>query len=73
MKLNIWTGLAVAVTLFVSACSPNTTASDAPLFVPAVDYADFTAAPGCTADVPDATYRACLDPRALYANRKSVV
>ncbi|NQY13506.1 MAG: hypothetical protein HRT81_06575 [Henriciella sp.] len=67
MKSKIWTGLAVAVTLIVSACSPNTTASDAPLFVPAVDYADFTAAPGCTADVPDATYRACLDPRALYA------
>ena len=52
--------------LIIAACSQADSSSGKPLFVPAVDYADFEAAPGCTADVPDATYRACIDPRALY-------
>nr|WP_156780931.1 hypothetical protein [Hyphomonas sp. Mor2] len=58
--------LALAATL-LAACAPTTPASDKPLFVPAVDYADFTPAPGCVVDKPDADYRACIDPRALYA------
>lgn len=57
-------GLFAAIALIVAACSD---VSDKPLFVPAVDYADFTPAIGCSADVPDATYRACMDPNALYA------
>jgi len=57
-------GLFAAIALIVSACSD---ASNKPLFIPAVDYADFTPAIGCSADVPDATYRACMDPNALYA------
>lgn len=67
MKTNLWTGFAIALTVLVSACGGANNASDEPLFVAAIDYADFTPAAGCTADVPDATYRACLDPRALYA------
>lgn len=67
MKLNLWNGLAVTFTLLISACGQATNPATTPLFVEAVDYADFTPAAGCTADVPDATYRACLDPRALYA------
>ncbi|MEM7330191.1 MAG: hypothetical protein AAF437_15720 [Pseudomonadota bacterium] len=66
MITNIRTGLALAVTIILAACG-GSTVSDKPLFVAAIDYADFTPAAGCTADVPDATYRACLDPRALYA------
>lgn len=59
----------VAAGLLVSACSQSTPAieSTEPLFVDAIDYADFTPAPGCDADVADATYRACMDPDALYA------
>jgi len=57
-------GLFVAIAFIVSACSD---VSDKPLFVAAVDYADFTPAVGCSADVADATYRACMDPNALYA------
>lgn len=59
----------VAAVLFVSACSQSTTStgSTEPLFVDAIDYADFTPAAGCDADVVDATYRACIDPAALYA------
>ncbi|NQY95844.1 MAG: hypothetical protein HRT82_01680 [Henriciella sp.] len=57
-------GLFAAIALILAACSD---VSDKPLFVPAVDYADFTPAIGCSADVPDATYRACMDPNALYA------
>lgn len=67
MRLNIWNGFAIAAALVLTACGNASNGSTAPLFVPAVDYADFTPAAGCTADVPDATYRACLDPRALYA------
>ena len=57
----------LAASLIVSACSGATNSSDKPLFVSAIDYDDFTPAAGCTLDVADATYRACLDPRALYA------
>ena len=57
-------GLFAAIALILAACSD---VSDKPLFVPAVDYADFTPAIGCSADVSDATYRACMDPNALYA------
>ncbi|MEL7547905.1 MAG: thioredoxin family protein [Pseudomonadota bacterium] len=58
----------VALGLLVAACSQQTTDSTGtPLFVPAVDYADFRPAEGCAADVPDAVYRACLDPEELYA------
>lgn len=67
MKTNLWSGFAIALTVLVSACGGANSVSDKPLFVDAIDYADFTPAAGCTADVPDATYRACLDPRALYA------
>lgn len=56
----------VAAVLLVSACSQSTNSTD-PLFVDAIDYADFTPAAGCSADVPNATYRACIDPDALYA------
>jgi len=55
-----------AAMLLVSACSQSTNAKD-PLFVDAINYADFTPAAGCSADVPDATYRACINPDALYA------
>ena len=67
MNKIFWSSAMLALTLFVSACGNATNSSNTPLFVPAVDYADFTPAPGCAADVPDATYRACIDPRALYA------
>ncbi|MEO1662450.1 MAG: thioredoxin family protein [Pseudomonadota bacterium] len=67
MTPKIWSGLLAAAALLVSACSGAAIDPDKPLFVNAVDYADFTPAEGCTADVPDAIYRACLDPNALYA------
>ncbi|MEL6824917.1 MAG: hypothetical protein AAFN91_01615 [Pseudomonadota bacterium] len=67
MKMKFWSGLMLAASLMVSACSGATNSSDKPLFVSAIDYDDFTPAAGCTLDVADATYRACLDPRALYA------
>ncbi|MBO6689882.1 MAG: hypothetical protein JJ931_15195 [Henriciella sp.] len=66
MSRNLVGGLITAIVLLVAACSPSG-GEGKPLFVSAVDYADFTPAPGCTADVDDATYRACIDPRALYA------
>jgi len=56
--------------VYLAACAqqPAETADTVakPLFVPAIDYADFEPAPGCTDDEPDATYRACLDQDALY-------
>ena len=69
MKAPIWSGLFAAVAMIVSACSPSNTSVDPakPLFVEAVDYADFTPAEGCDADVEGATYRACIDPNALSA------
>lgn len=67
MRTKIWTGLILFGALLVSACSQASNPTTTPLFVSAVDYADFTPAPGCTLDVADATYRACIDPRALYA------
>lgn len=67
MKTQILSGLFAAAAIVLSACTPSTPSASTPLFVPAVDYADFTPAPGCAADVPDATYRVCIDPRALYA------
>lgn len=67
MKRSLIGGAFAALTLILSACTPATNAPGAPLFVSAVDYSDFTAAAGCTADKPDATYRACMDPEALYA------
>lgn len=66
MSRNLVGGLITAIVLLVAACSPSG-GEGKPLFVSAVDYADFTPVPGCTADVDDATYRACIDPRALYA------
>ena len=68
MKSTLLGGLFAAIALIIAACSPSTSGDTGePLFVPAIDYADFTPAAGCTADVPDATYRACIDPVALYA------
>lgn len=69
MKLPAFSSLIAAIGLLVSACSQTNPTIDTskPLFVEAVDYADFTPAAGCTADVPDAIYRACLDPNELYA------
>lgn len=69
MTSRVFTGLLFAAALIVPACSPSTSSvdSNAPLFVKAVDYADFTPEAGCTSDEPDATYRACLDPDELYA------
>ncbi len=67
MQRSFFAGALAIAALFVSACGAVTGSSDKPLFVPAVDYADFTSAPGCTIDAPDATYRVCLDPNALYA------
>ncbi len=67
MKSTILGAMFAAFALGVAACSQTTSSTGEPLFVPAVDYADFTAAPGCSADAPDATYRVCIDPRALYA------
>ena len=66
MKRTILNGLVAAITVIVAACSGSSVGTDSPLFVPAVDYADFTPDAGCTADVSDATYRACIDPGALY-------
>jgi len=61
------TALFAAITLTLASCSGAKTADPTqPLFVEAVDYDAFTADPTCTADVPDATYRACLDPTELY-------
>lgn len=67
MKSTILGAMFAAFALSLAACSRTTSSTGEPLFVPAVDYADFTAAPGCRADAPDATYRVCIDPRALYA------
>ncbi len=69
MKSTVFTGLFFAAALLIPACSPSSTTADSsePLFVEAVDYADFTPAADCDLDEPDATYRACLDPEALYA------
>lgn len=68
MKRSAISGLLAAFTLVLAACSGQSSSGPAtPLFVPAVDYADFTPAAGCTLDVPNATYRACIDPNALYA------
>ena len=66
MTLTRWSSILAFAALILTACSP-TGGDSKPLFVSAIDYADFEAAPGCTADVADATYRACIDPRALYA------
>ena len=52
----------------VTACGNATGSSSKPLFVPAVDYTEFAVAPGCTFDVPEATYLACVDPNALYSS-----
>lgn len=68
MKRSVIRGFLAAITLIVAACSDQGTYEPGePLFVPAIDYADFTPAAGCTADVANATYRACIDPDALYA------
>ena len=68
MKRSILSGLLAATSFILAACSGQTSIDpDQPLFVPAIDYADFTPAAGCTADIADATYRACIDPNALYA------
>ena len=68
MNHSIVRGVLAAVTLVLAACSGQSSNEPGqPLFVPAVDYADFTPAAGCTADVQNATYRACIDPNALYA------
>lgn len=67
MKRSVFGGLIAAFTMLVSACGNSAGSFDRPLFVAAVEYADFTPAVGCAADVPDATYRACIDPNALYA------
>lgn len=57
-----------ALGLFVAACSQQPAEVDTkPLFVPAIDYANFEPDPDCTDDAPDAVYRACLDQDALYA------
>lgn len=67
MKLTVFGGLLAAFALVLSACSGASEDPGKPLFVAAVDYADFTPAAGCTVDVPNATYRVCIDPAALYA------
>ncbi|MEL6725616.1 MAG: thioredoxin family protein [Pseudomonadota bacterium] len=69
MTSRLFAGLAWGAALTISACSPSATTinESKPLFVEAVDYADFTPAADCDLDVPDATYRACLDPDELYA------
>ena len=66
---NLYTSLLFAALFVVTACSQSTPTADAtkPLFVEAVDYADFTPIAGCTADVPNAKYRACMDPDEIYA------
>ena len=46
MKMKFWSGLVMAATLIVSTCSGASNSSDKPLFVSAIDYADFTPAAG---------------------------
>lgn len=68
MKRFMQGALLAAIGIVVAACSQQSSDTDGkPLFVSAIDYADFEPAPGCTADVPDATYRACLNQDELYA------
>jgi len=63
-------GFLLALCIALAACGQQSSIPvdpDLPLFVEAVDQDAFTPAAGCTADVPGATYRACLNPEALYA------
>lgn len=66
MNRSLIGGALAAFALILSACTPAANTPSTPLFVDAVKYADFTPEADCTADKPDATYRACMDPEALY-------